>query len=234
MRCRTLDFKLITLGSLVGLFSLCYSGYILTGCSSNKKEFDEAEKLAHQFCGSCHAFPSPYSLDKKTWVYSVLPAMGPRLGIRAANGIIYKYNAPKGTLPDEAAMTQGEWDKIVQYYYTLAPDTLLSAPPKIPNNLKQFTYRATAFRAKSPVTTLVKIDPLNHSIYVCDGEDYKIRVFDSQLNFKGEAPTYRAVSSITLDTMRNGEREATLLKMGILNPNDVVSGGLQKFPSQKI
>ncbi|HRP33809.1 MAG TPA: hypothetical protein PKV73_18055, partial [Agriterribacter sp.] len=34
------------------------------------------------YCSSCHLFPEPSLLDKKTWVNNVLPNMGWRLGIR--------------------------------------------------------------------------------------------------------------------------------------------------------
>ena len=207
---------------------------LLVNCNSNRKEFVEAEKLAKQHCQSCHLFPSPHLLDKKSWVYGVLPAMGPRLGIRASNGIMYKYNAPKGTLPDQAAMSQADWEKIVRYFYTLAPDTLKGESPAILKNLTQFSYKETSFRdTRPPVTTQVKIDPQNHSVYICDGAVYKLKIFDHQLTFKGEAPTHLAASSVSLDSFENGTREATILGMGILSPSDVVSGRIQKLAISK-
>jgi hypothetical protein len=147
---------------------------------------------------------------------------------------MYKYNAPKGTLPDQAAMSQAEWEKIVRYFYTLAPDTLKWGSPAVLKNLTQFRYKETSFRdTRPPVTTHVKIDPQTHAVYICDGAAYKVRTFDQQLTYKGVASTHLAASFISLDSFENGTREATILGMGILSPNDVVSGRIQKFVISK-
>ena len=42
----------------------------------------QGETLAKQYCASCHLFPEPQLLDKKTWQDGVLPNMAMRLGIR--------------------------------------------------------------------------------------------------------------------------------------------------------
>ena len=36
---------------------------------------DEREKTAQTYCGSCHQYPSPSLLPKKTWEQTVLPQM---------------------------------------------------------------------------------------------------------------------------------------------------------------
>ncbi|MBK9489349.1 MAG: hypothetical protein IPO07_11575 [Haliscomenobacter sp.] len=42
----------------------------------------DGKKLALKYCQSCHLFTEPALLDKKTWMNSVLPNMGMRLGIK--------------------------------------------------------------------------------------------------------------------------------------------------------
>ena len=44
-------------------------------CTSNEERLTEGEQLAKTHCASCHAFPEPDLLDKKTWANEVLPKM---------------------------------------------------------------------------------------------------------------------------------------------------------------
>jgi hypothetical protein len=204
-----------------------FAAFFLFACScdSHKKEFKDAEALAHQYCQSCHLFPSPQLLDKRTWVDNALPAMAARMNVDISGSILSQEKSP---------MSKEEWDKIVQYFYTLAPDSLKRINSSISNSLTQFNYKATPYRSgQSPVTTMVKIDPATHSVYICDGLEFNIKIFDKDLNQIGSAPTYLAVSSITLDTIIDARREATLLNMGTLNPLDVTSGRMQKLSISK-
>jgi hypothetical protein len=217
---------------LVLLLCFFMGQLIVVGCKSNKKrEFDEAEKLAKQYCQSCHLFPAPYLLDKKTWVDKVLPAMEPHLRIRTSNRMMDHGNDSTSASTDDGMLSLADWDKIIRYFYTLAPDTLVGENVAIAKNLTQFNYRETSFRDSKPaVTTMVKIDPQKHAVYISDGMEFKLRIFDNNLVYKSEASTHLAVSSISLDTVNGqGIREATLLDMGILSPNDVVSGKMQKL-----
>ncbi len=45
---------------------------------------DSGKLLAQRYCQTCHLFPEPSLLDKKTWVTSVLPNMAQRLGVKTA------------------------------------------------------------------------------------------------------------------------------------------------------
>jgi mono/diheme cytochrome c family protein len=52
---------------------------LFTRCQSDTKS--EGEALAKKNCASCHKFPDPSLLDKKTWKEGVLPEMSLRLGL---------------------------------------------------------------------------------------------------------------------------------------------------------
>ena len=55
---------------------------VLIFCFSCQKSPEEkGEALAQKNCASCHKFPDPSLLDKKTWKEGVLPEMAYRLGI---------------------------------------------------------------------------------------------------------------------------------------------------------
>src|SRR3954467_15125720 len=55
----------------------------------SNSDIREGKELAATYCQSCHALPNPNMLDAKTWENSVLPAMGPRLGIFQWNKMNY-------------------------------------------------------------------------------------------------------------------------------------------------
>src|SRR3954463_5970956 len=66
---------------LVWLFAVCSALSMLGACSAPHPK--SGEELAHAYCSSCHAFPEPQLLDRRTWQNGVLPQMAPRVGVRA-------------------------------------------------------------------------------------------------------------------------------------------------------
>src|SRR5438105_2737512 len=68
------------------------------------------EFIARKLCASCHLFPEPALLDKKTWENGALPMMAARLGV-------------KGMQPD-SPQNRGilrDWDEITAFYLETAP-----------------------------------------------------------------------------------------------------------------
>ena len=61
----------------VGIYA-CLLTILFISCEN---QADKEERLAKQYCSSCHVFPEPLLLDKKTWEKSVLPEMGFRMGM---------------------------------------------------------------------------------------------------------------------------------------------------------
>ena len=64
----------------------------------------KGKKLALIHCQRCHLFTEPALLDKKTWVGSVLPNMGLRLGIKS------KDASNTTSLNPQDAKTLQEWN----------------------------------------------------------------------------------------------------------------------------
>src|SRR5665647_2879346 len=113
---------------------------ILSSCNSYKKndshrEISNAsirngELLAATYCQSCHSLPDPSMLDTKTWENSILPAMGPRLGIFESDNKIYPSNQhdsnlSKGFYPSQPLVNNEEWRNIIDYYTAISPDSML-------------------------------------------------------------------------------------------------------------
>lgn len=137
------------------------------------------KELSQQYCSSCHIFPEPNLLDKKTWQNSVLPNMGWRLGIKKADDAPYANfeMADRESLmqlniyPEEPLLKQKDWDKIVKYYIENAPDTPLSQKPhpNIEENLSLFTGKPFYIgKSQSPGVSMVKFDATSKQLYVGD------------------------------------------------------------------
>jgi hypothetical protein len=206
---------------------------ICCACGHPEKKEDEGLSLARTYCGSCHKVPPPDHLDKNSWLTGVLPQMGPRLGISSFQGSQYRRNAaaPPQFYPDQPIISQDEWNKIVNYFYDNAPDTLTHVYPPIDPKLDLFEARTPHYPQEvPPVTCYIRIDPGNHGILASDGVTFKLRSFNSGLRIVGEVPTSKAASDVAFaDIKKPGSQQATLLNMGVLNPNDVTSGSLQSL-----
>ncbi len=63
----------------------------LVGCERNVGDntLAQSKALAKLRCGSCHMFPDPSLLDKKTWREGIMPAMAEHFGIEVLQGNVY-------------------------------------------------------------------------------------------------------------------------------------------------
>ncbi|QRR01812.1 FG-GAP repeat domain-containing protein [Dyadobacter sandarakinus] len=119
-----------------------------------------ADTSAKKYCTTCHSFPEPDMLDKQTWENHVLPAMAEKLGIEVLQGNIYLHHKT-------SVVGVKEWNAIVQYYKTLAPDSLpLSRPDTHLRDISAlFTIRKPHLQSETASnTTLVAFDPAHHRI----------------------------------------------------------------------
>ncbi len=141
------------------------------------------EKLARQVCMSCHLFPEPQVLDRKTWREQVLPRMEAFLGVSPPD----YSSSPEGELlrqlhiyPSNEAIPKADWEKMLAYFMNTAPEQPLpqEARPEIKLGLKQFTALAARFRFNPPSTTLVAVSS-QHRIFLGDDRTQSIVILDS-------------------------------------------------------
>lgn len=196
---------------------------ILLSCESNEKK---GERLANTYCSSCHVFPEPGLLTKKIWETSVLPRMGVQLGL---NTFDYQMDVHVNdlttfikTLPAAPVISENEWDHIVQYYKTNAPDSLAISEPTSVSEITQFDVSSFRFNQREqPMITLLYTDTVHQQLYVGTREawlyklDTKFTVKDSM--YVRSAPSHLRISE-------NGKAEVLL--MGIMDPNDQPKGSL--------
>ncbi len=201
---------------LLGFISICWS------CQTqNQLE----NKLARQYCSSCHLFPEPGLLDKKTWEKNVLPKMGIYLGLST-----YDYSndvQPEdlltflSTLPANPIVTEKEWEGIRHYFISNAPDSLPSVQRDLPKDLNQFEVSAYKLPGKygNPLVTLLKVDTTNEHIYVGTRQSRLFKL-DKNLVTKdsiilGSPPSY-------MNFQNSAELYFSL--MGNMDPNDQPGG----------
>jgi hypothetical protein len=179
------------------------------------------EKLARQYCGSCHVFPEAGLLTKQIWLESVIPQMAFRMGF--PNSSILSRISPndlpavRATLPGEPMITEAELNSIANYYWRNAPSEL-ARDTRMFDSLRQFNPSVVEFNR--PFITMLKVDSIRANLVVgiqsswlfTIGGDLKVK--DS---IQLKSPPSHALFS-------DGKMELSLL--GILMPNDEDKGEL--------
>lgn len=202
----------------------------------NKAGQQTGEELAKAYCAACHVFPEAILLDKKTWVNSVLPAMGKHLGIKYYNGEAFPATATQPGAGKTAEQTYSlsleDWSKIVDYYQSLAPDSL-PAQNRVP--VKEFTPLFSAREMVPgkgfPSTTFIQIDPGNKWIYAANAYDSSISIYDTAFKKIAEQDVHGVVVDINFaeNTHRPGSRNGVYTNIGYINPNDGRTGTMNSF-----
>lgn len=192
---------------------------LLISCeSSSQKE----ERLAHQYCGSCHTFPNPSLLDKKTWEKHVLPEMAFRMGLKAwekfsVNGIDPGIAA--GVIPTSPMVSDEEWQSIKNYFLTKAPDTLpLARHPYQP--LEQFDVSAVRTPIR-PYISMLKVDTTENKIFV-GMRTSDLYTLDADFTVLDSFKLNSTPSFIFFQPQKN----PIVSLMGMMDPNDAWKGEL--------
>jgi len=199
------------------------------GAQKNAPVGEHGEALAKQYCASCHLYPEPKLLDKKTWRDGVLPNMAMRLGIRTPGQdpfegmdttdarLVHTLNV----YPEQPLIPQTDWEQIVNYYTSQAPDEPLpqQAVPPIQPGLSQFRAQPVYIGENQlPYTSLLKFDKRQGKLYAGDGYN-KLYIFNKDLSlasnwfmpsppvdidFSGRMPRLLCIGSIAPTQKRTG------------------------------
>lgn len=196
--------------------------YIIVGCKTRSQE----EQLAKSYCASCHMFPSPELLDKKTWQHSVLPQMAFKMGfvdVALMEKIPYE-DLPTAlrTIPSSPVLTKQELDLIRQYYIKNAPDTIILPKRDVINSIEQFEPLLPASFQNHSIT-LLKFDSLSHKLYVGTASS-ELHVLDHTLTSIDSVKLPSPPSHLLLDGTN-----IFITSMGIMAPSDQAKGQLLYF-----
>jgi hypothetical protein len=204
---------------------------ITLALASCENETQREERLARTYCSSCHQFPEPALLDKKTWTQKVLPEMAFRMGV----DLSLLMNLPPGdypfvvqTLPNSAMVNPEDWAAIVRYFEREAPDTILVDAPKPAEPLNQFNAEAITLPASNrfPMLSLLKVDTLNKRIFTSNRSNW-LHQWDYNFMPLDSVQLFSPVSSISFTP------DIVLASMGIMDPNDQPRGALLKLTEGK-
>jgi hypothetical protein len=219
----------------------------IVACKQSTQNTEEADsppqpsgksgkELAELHCASCHAYPEPSLLDKKSWMEKLLPNMGARLGIKTKDYDPYKGMEQMDVMmiqageayPEKPRIAQEDWDKIVQYYQATAPEKLDLPKPNQIDELKGFTLKKLPKNDFLPIVTMAKIDAKNQQFYL-GTLDGSLRNYDKNLKLKKQYNTL----SPSVGIMNLGEKKFDVLLIGQINPNEQQSGEFVNFDGDK-
>lgn len=213
------------------IIAVCLVFSILIACNNSQQS--EEQQLAQSYCGGCHMMPAPDLLDKKTWKESVLPKMALRLGVVQQNiGFYQDFSTEEivaftqaNVFPEAPVVTPEQWESIVNYYVTNAPDTLPDSAAKsaaISPTLTQFVPKANAPQVE-PFVSLIKYDSAAQHLFVGSRRGM-VTVYDRQFRRIDSVK----VSSPPSDLRAYPDGSMDILLMGIMDPNDHNRGTLEK------
>ena len=191
------------------------------------------EKLAAVYCQSCHALPDPKDLDAKSWENGVLPMMGPRLGIfehHYKTYSSYKYDKDIGTTfyPAQPLLSSVEWQQIIDYYSSLAPDTLNASKNDQPiaENLELFEVIKPAATNDSARICFIGIDTTREmrTLLISDVNNRSVVRYSDQLQVIDSAFAQWPVVDVN-----NLNDSAIACNIGIMIPNNGTTGIANKI-----
>ncbi len=209
-----------------------FAGVLLVSVLSCRRE-PEGRVLAKNYCGSCHYFPEPNLLDKNAWKDNVLPNMAQKLGLQIINGEAYPsvVKGENNQYTSGSAIALEDWDKIVEYYMSSAPEML----PK--QDRGAITAWSDVFESKViytpknsfPSETFIKIEPKNHRILAAS--DGLFRIFDRNLTEISSQKITEVISNMNFSeaTKDNTTLEGVLTNIAVLNPTDLKRGTVHSF-----
>ena len=224
-----LSLGIASFSSLINNNTLVTSG---NNEATRSDSISAGKQLALRYCSSCHLFPEPELLNKKTWVTGVLPNMAMRLGLKLPGQDTLKSLSPEeekavsqlNIYPDTPALSMGDWDKIVSYYERTAPVEPLPQKlhPSITNQLPLFKPKEVSLSDKPvPQTTMLKYDKNTAQLYVGDAQN-ALYVLNGQ--FQLNDTWWIDTPPTDIDFPKSAAPR--LLTIGVFNPSDQHLGRL--------
>lgn len=203
------------------LITTCF--VITISCHTPTKE-EQGAALAEKYCASCHLPVSPALLDKDTWLKHVLPAMAPKLGIKVWGEHDY-YPPMPGEKPGLISIQ--DWELLVDYYKTAAPDSLL--PAKVPQPLQHdwsiFTIKHPQLKDTLPVaTTMVAFNPDNGHLMTSDALTKNLTQWDTSFRIVNTRKLPSPAVDIIFSKDSAGQQHGILTEIGNMRALDVPAG----------
>lgn len=203
------------------------SGVLLWACLGLRNSASQGEDLARMYCASCHLFPEPEALDRSTWMESVLPNMGSRLGISTEaydpyeflDSVEVAYVKQENIYPETALISTKDWQAILDYYQESAPIELKCEEGVInPDSIAPFSSQLLNIGDQEiPRVSMLKYSPESESFFVGDNNALY------EINKRLEIVNSWNISSPASDLVTL-EGNRYLMLVGSIIPNDRKEG----------
>jgi hypothetical protein len=218
---RSLFKQVLVLAAFAPVVSLV----LLNGCNNNPtppslaSHIADGKAAAQKYCVSCHEFPDPALIDRKSWVSGVLPAMGKNLGIKQYMGQYYT--------DAKSSLNISDWQNIITYYTQTSPVNLDIPKPAVAP-LKDWSIfsliRPKNVNQKIPaMTTMITVDTLNHKVYSGDAGN-NLFEWDAALNSKLVYHFDSPVTGATYLKTAGSSNTAVVTCIGNLPPVNLSTG----------
>ncbi len=138
-------------------------------------------ELARIYCASCHLFPEPSLLDRRTWLDQTLLRMMIRVGLAPQqvdrNPEADLIKAAR-VIPNPPAISAEDYKLITAYYAATAPEEALRQDKRAPIEigLKRFKTAVPRFRSSLAASTMIKFSTPDRKIYLGDDETGSLHV----------------------------------------------------------
>lgn len=172
----------------------------------------DGERLAKQWCSSCHSYPEPQLLNQEIWSKHILPEMGARLGFQTFGGQAHRANpnAPSGAYAREPLMGSLDWAQIISWYESNAPIELELPTWQARTPLTLFEIEAPASPEHDfPTSTAIYIDETSYRLLLGDSYELNLVIYTQDLKLFGEVRSGGAISRIT--RLPSGNYLATIM-----------------------
>jgi hypothetical protein len=210
----------------LSLFSLLF-----VSCQQTQEEKEEA--IAKKTCASCHKFPDPSLLDKKTWETGVLPEMSYRLGLGNRFELMTRISDEQfqsamklNVYPESPTISQEDWQAIVNYYTRNAPEKPNPQKKKEPITLDPMNFQVAEYVTPNDLiagVTSIKIHPTKPEVWV-GMRTHQTIILDKNLKAGKQIPT----RSANVSTQFVGAR-TFLTGIGKMYPNDQKLGTMYEL-----
>lgn len=189
--------------------------------------------LAQVYCGACHQLPDPVLADKGTWEHGILPEMGPRLGIFRFGTRFYPSSIRDSAVgpsfyPSKPLLADWQWQRIMDYYSGMAPDSMPAQPPHEPidTTLALFEAVTPARTGHIPMVCFTGIDTAGGRRQIVTGRVFPggLDRYDASLRL---IDTLRIEGGI-VDMHVSGDT-GIACNIGNINPNDRRLGSVDRF-----
>jgi hypothetical protein len=180
------------------------------------RSVEQVMPLVNQYCGSCHAVPSPSVLPKKSWP-----------------GVIRNMVALMQDRTGRAQLSEAQMQAIIALYYGSSPEELPKLPYLEPAAAGSFVAKDIGARSTLPfVTHLNAMKPAGRAdagFLVCDGEAQRTLLLTRSGGRWSEQPLAEVTVPVHTDVVdidRDGDLDVLVADLGLFPPLESLVGKL--------